>query len=113
MRLTGARVSLFILCAIGATVLVAQTPPAGRGGQGGGRGGTQIQPGQECPPGTTMVRPGSCQAPEFPPPSIVDYRPKSTLVTDAHLVPKAKFPVVDLHGHIAGGGANYLNTPES
>jgi predicted TIM-barrel fold metal-dependent hydrolase len=113
MRLTGARVSLFILCAIGATVLVAQTPPQGRGGQGGGRGGVQVQPGQECPPGTTMVRPGSCQAPEFPPPSIVDYRPKSTLVTDAHLVPKAKFPVVDLHGHIAGGGANYLNTPES
>jgi predicted TIM-barrel fold metal-dependent hydrolase len=52
-----------------------------------------------CPPGQTEVRPGRCQAPEFPPPTIVDYRPKSTLVTDAHLVPKAKYPVVDLHGH--------------
>jgi predicted TIM-barrel fold metal-dependent hydrolase len=56
-----------------------------------------------CPPGQTEVRPGRCQAPEFPPPSIVDYRPKSTLVTDEHLVPKAKFPVIDVHGHILRG----------
>src|SRR6476646_7114299 len=103
--------------------LIAQQPPASApaagsaqgGGQGrGGRGGgVQIQPGEECPAGMTEVRPERCQAPEFPPPSIVDYRPKSTLVTDEHLVPKAKFPVVDLHAHVAGGGANYLNTPES
>jgi predicted TIM-barrel fold metal-dependent hydrolase len=38
-------------------------------------------------------------APEFPPPSIVDYRPKSTLVVPAHPVPKAKFPAIDYHGH--------------
>jgi predicted TIM-barrel fold metal-dependent hydrolase len=50
----------------------------------------------------TEVRPNSCQAPELPPPSIVDYRPHSTLVTAEHLVPKAKFPVVDYHGHPAG-----------
>ena len=49
-----------------------------------------------------MVRPGTCQAPEFPAPSIVDYRPKSTLVTAEHLVPKAKFPVVDIHCHVQG-----------
>lgn len=65
----------------------------------GMRGGTRIGAGQECPPGTTEVRPGSCQAPELPPPSIVDYRPKSTLVTARHLVPKAKFPAIDIHGH--------------
>ena len=65
----------------------------------GGRGGTRINPGEECPPGTTETRPGNCQAPEFPPPSIVDYRPRSTLVTAEHKVPKAKFPVVDIHGH--------------
>ena len=53
----------------------------------------------ECPPGTTEVRPGRCRAPEFPPPSIVDYRPRSTLVTETHLVPKARFPVVDIHSH--------------
>jgi len=52
-----------------------------------------------CPPGTTEVRPGRCQAPEVPPPSILDYRPRSTLVTAEHLVPKAKFPVVDIHSH--------------
>ena len=52
-----------------------------------------------CPAGTTEVRPGRCRAPEFPPPSIIDYRPRTTLVTEAHLVPKAKFPVVDIHSH--------------
>jgi predicted TIM-barrel fold metal-dependent hydrolase len=47
----------------------------------------------------TEVRPQSCQAPEFPVPSIVDYRPRSTLVAEEHLVPRARFPVVDVHGH--------------
>ena len=65
----------------------------------GMRGGSRINPGEECPPGTTEVRPGNCQAPELPPPSIVDYRPKSTLITDEHKVPKAKFPAIDIHGH--------------
>jgi predicted TIM-barrel fold metal-dependent hydrolase len=64
-----------------------------------GGGGTRIQPGQECPPGTTETRPGSCQAPSTPPPSILDYRPRSTLVTVEHKVPKAKFPVIDIHSH--------------
>ena len=62
-------------------------------------GGTRIAPGQECPPGTTETRPGNCQAPSIPPPSIVDYRPKSTLVTVEHKVPKARFPVIDIHSH--------------
>ncbi len=52
-----------------------------------------------CPPGTTETRPGRCEAPEFPPPSILDYRPRSTLVTMEHFVPKAKFAVVDIHSH--------------
>src|SRR4029434_4786586 len=62
-------------------------------------GGTRVAAGQECPPGTTETRPGSCQAPSTAPPSIVDYRPKSTLVTVEHKVPKAKFPVIDIHSH--------------
>jgi predicted TIM-barrel fold metal-dependent hydrolase len=80
-------------------------PAAGRGAPGreGGRGGrgrgVPIQPGAACPPGTTESRPGFCQAPEFPAPSILDYRPRTTLVAEAHLVPKAKFPVVDSHNH--------------
>ena len=32
-------------------------------------------------------------------PETVDYRPRSTLVTDEHPVPRAKFPVVDIHAH--------------
>ena len=31
-------------------------------------------------------------APEIPAPSILDYRPKSTLVTPEHMVKTAKFP---------------------
>ena len=61
--------------------------------------GVQIAPGEQCPPGTTLVRVGVCQAPEFPPPSIVDYRPTSTLVVEGHQVPRAKFPVIDIHSH--------------
>jgi predicted TIM-barrel fold metal-dependent hydrolase len=53
----------------------------------------------ECPPGMTETRPGRCQAPEFPPPSILDYRPRNTLVRTETQVPKAKFPVVDIHSH--------------
>jgi predicted TIM-barrel fold metal-dependent hydrolase len=81
----------------------------GRGGGGGGRGGTTIQAGQECPAGMTETRPLQCTAPEFPPPSIVDYRPRSTLVTAENLVPKAKFPVVDVHGHANLGQAATLD----
>ena len=65
----------------------------------GMRGGTRIAEGQACPPGTTEVRPGNCQAPSEPAPSILDYRPRSTLVTTEHKVPKAKFPAIDVHGH--------------
>ncbi|MCZ8204699.1 amidohydrolase family protein [Gemmatimonas sp.] len=68
----------------------------------GFRGGTQIKPGEECPPGTTEIRPRSCLAPEGAVPSIVDYRPKSTLKVPATMRMKAKFPVVDFHGHPSG-----------
>lgn len=78
-----------------------QGQQAGRAGGGGrgGRGSTPPDGNGECPAGMTLVRIGACQAPEFPAPSIIDYRPKSTLVTAEHLVPKAKFPVVDIHSH--------------
>src|ERR671910_538258 len=75
---------------IGAAAVAQQ----GRGGRG-----VAIKAGEECPPGTTLVRVGTCQAPDFPPPSIVDYRPTSSLVVAEHPVPKAKFPVVDIHSH--------------
>jgi predicted TIM-barrel fold metal-dependent hydrolase len=91
--------------------LVAQPPqgtsaPQGQAegggrGQGGGRGaqGTPIEEGQECPEGMTEFRHLRCMAPAQPAPTIVDYRPRSTVVTQEHLVPRAKFPVVDVHSH--------------
>jgi predicted TIM-barrel fold metal-dependent hydrolase len=60
---------------------------------------TTIQPGESCPNGTTEVRPRSCMPPEDPAPSILDYRPKSTLVAPTHMVRKAKYPAIDFHGH--------------
>lgn len=46
--------------------------------------------------------------PTVPPPTIIEYKPRSTLVVPEHPVPRAKFPVVDMHGH-----PPTLNTPEN
>lgn len=81
-----------------------QTPPPqqpSNRGPGGARG-TQIQPGEQCPPGMTEIRPRNCLGPEAPAPSILDYRPKSTLVAPVHMVKTAKFPAIDYHGHPQG-----------
>jgi predicted TIM-barrel fold metal-dependent hydrolase len=51
------------------------------------------------PPGQVMPRPAQGRAPEFPPPNIREYKPRSTLVVPVHLVPRAKYPAVDIHGH--------------
>ncbi|MEI6739956.1 MAG: amidohydrolase family protein [Gemmatimonadaceae bacterium] len=100
--------SLSLLATITAT---AQQPPAGQppagqppaGRMGGGfRGATTIKPGESCPPGTTEIRPRSCMAPEGTAPSILDYRPKSTLVAPVHMTRTAKYPAIDFHGHPAG-----------
>jgi hypothetical protein len=68
-------------------VLSAQ-PGAGRA--------TSIQLGESCPPGTTEIRPRSCMGPEEAAPSILDYRPRSTLVAPTHVVKKARYPVLVL-----------------
>ena len=81
----------FALATALAAPLAAQP---GRGNQG-----VTIQPGESCPPGMTEVRPRNCQAPTLPVPSILDYRPRSTLVTTGHPVPTAKYPAIDFHGH--------------
>jgi predicted TIM-barrel fold metal-dependent hydrolase len=70
--------------------------------QPGGARGTPIQPGESCPPGMTEIRPRNCMAPNAPAPSILDYRPKSTLVAPAHVVQRAKYPAIDFHGHPQG-----------
>src|SRR5262249_48922044 len=100
----------FVVTALAAVVLsqtaVAQTGGGRQGGRGGGRG-TPIAAGESCPPGTTEIRPRSCMAPELAPPSILDYRPHSTLVVPVHMVKTAKYPAIDFHGHPQG-----LLTPE-
>jgi len=95
-RLMGAAALGAIAVSIGAA---APEPQRGRG-----RG--QAYPPGQCPAGTTEVRPGMCQAPELPPPSILDYKPRSTLVTKARLVPRARYPFVDIHSHTAVTAAN-------
>jgi uncharacterized protein len=93
--LVGAGLSFFVPAIVAVTL--AQSPPQPE------QRGSQPSP---CPPGQTEVRPGRCQAPEFPPPSIVDYRPRSTLVAPQHLVPRAKYPVIDIHNHTTVSASN-------
>lgn len=78
-----------------ATSAIAQRPNTG----GPGGRGTPIQAGQSCPAGETEIRPRLCMAPEGAPPSIVDYRPRSTLIVPTHLVKTARYPAIDFHGH--------------
>jgi predicted TIM-barrel fold metal-dependent hydrolase len=81
------------------TALVAGGAMFAQGGRGGRGSWVSIKDGEECPPGTTEARHLQCAAPASAPPSILDYRPRSTVVARQHLVPKAKFPVVDVHTH--------------
>jgi predicted TIM-barrel fold metal-dependent hydrolase len=52
-----------------------------------------------CAAGFVEIRPGRCRAPMVEPPSIVDYRPRSTLASAPTTMRPAKFPVIDWHGH--------------
>lgn len=97
--------STSILVGLGALFFLAV--PAGAQ-QTGGREVT-IREGEECPAGMTEIRPQRCMAPQLPPPSILDYRPRSTLVTPDNPVPRAKYPAIDFHGHPRG----MLNSQES
>ena len=101
--------TIVVATAIGSARTAAQQAP----GQAGRD--TQIKEGEACPPGTTEVRPRICRPPESPAPSILDYRPKSTLVTAQYLVPKARYPAIDYHGHpndliMSAAGLDQLGT---
>ncbi|MES2123704.1 MAG: amidohydrolase family protein [Gemmatimonadota bacterium] len=50
-------------------------------------------------PGQIVPRPAQGRVPQLPAPTIVEYQPRSTLVVPVHLVPRAKYPVIDIHGH--------------
>lgn len=62
-------------------------------------GGHAQQPAGRQSEGALGNRPGATRGPEFPPPTITDYKPRTTLVVPQHPVPRAKFPVVDIHSH--------------
>jgi predicted TIM-barrel fold metal-dependent hydrolase len=96
-----------IVVGLSTALLAAHIVQAQRGGRG-----NAIQPGEACPAGQTEIRPRSCMAPETPAPSILDYRPKSTLVAPVHMVRSAKYPAIDFHGHPQGllGTADGLAT---
>ncbi len=100
MRVKFVRRSIVTTAAIAAAIAAA--PLLAHAQPGRGSGATQIQPGEQCPAGTTEIRPRLCQAPTIPAPSILDYRPRSTLVAPVHMVPKAKYPAIDYHGHPDG-----------
>ena len=51
------------------------------------------------PPGQVRPRPAEGREPELKPPTIREYKPKSLLVVPQHPVPRAKFPVIDIHSH--------------
>ncbi|MEO5590437.1 MAG: amidohydrolase family protein [Gemmatimonadaceae bacterium] len=81
---------LFVLPTVASLLLAAGTLRARQSGDHGAA---------DCGQGETEVRPGNCVRPSVPPPSIVDYRPKSTLITAGHTVATARFPAIDYHGH--------------
>ncbi len=72
------RTLIATMAALATTAALAQQPPAA---------------------GQARPRPGQGQTPEWPPPSIREYKPKSTLVVPGHPRPRAKFPVIDIHSH--------------
>jgi predicted TIM-barrel fold metal-dependent hydrolase len=50
-------------------------------------------------PGSLRPRPGADRTPEFPEPTITQYKPRTTLKVAEHPVPRAKYPVIDIHSH--------------
>jgi len=61
--------------------------------------GISIQAQTAQTPGEIRPRPAEGRQPEWPPPNIREYKPRSTLVLPQHPVPRAKFPVIDIHSH--------------
>jgi predicted TIM-barrel fold metal-dependent hydrolase len=55
--------------------------------------------GAQQPPGQIRPRPAQGREPQLQPPTIREYKPKSLLVVPQHPVPRAKFPVIDIHSH--------------
>jgi predicted TIM-barrel fold metal-dependent hydrolase len=58
-----------------------------------------VSVGAQQSPGQLRPRPAQGREPEFKPPTIREYKPKSLLVVPQHPVARAKFPVIDIHSH--------------
>jgi predicted TIM-barrel fold metal-dependent hydrolase len=97
----------FLTMGLGAVLIAGAASSLHAQGRGGGPEAT-IKPGESCPAGMTEIRPLRCMAPQLPAPSILDYRPRSTLITAEHKVARARFPAIDFHGH----PQNLLNSAE-
>src|SRR2546430_6849656 len=95
-------ICIYAVRAVFLAALTAAFPGRALCAQPGGDRATSIKPGESCPPGMTEIRPRSCMGPEEAAPSILDYRPRSTLVAPEHLVKKARYPAIDFHGHPQG-----------
>ena len=80
-------VLVFVAVAAIGVLIYAQSPQGGER-----RRGAQSE-------GALRTRPGANRQPEFPVPSILEYKPRSTLVVPQHPRPRAKFPVIDIHSH--------------
>ncbi len=81
MRSRVSRFTIFV-CLVAGLVLASDAAARQAGGPG------QIRP-----------RPGEGRELEVPAPSIIDYKPRSTLIVPGHPVPRPRYPVVDFHGH--------------
>ena len=101
--------SIFALAGLSAVLFVSQ-PAVGQQRRRAAvvRAGGAADEGRRSPPAShaRRGRPRSGRAaawpPSFPAPSILDYRPRSTLVVPVHMVKTAKYPAIDFHGHPAG-----------
>lgn len=85
------------LAAAAAVTLLVDGADALRAGEQGAAPQAQAPPGVR--PGAVMRRPGDGRAPEFPEPTITQYKPRTTLKTVQHPVARAKYPVIDIHSH--------------
>jgi predicted TIM-barrel fold metal-dependent hydrolase len=93
----GRRTVPVVLAAVAAAIAVAwaeqqQPPPKPETVQVPPNSPVEPRPGQR-------LRPGEGREPEWPAPRITEYKPRSTLIVPQHPVPRARYPVIDIHSH--------------
>ena len=99
MSFTRVALGLLLSIVVGGVCRAGLVLDAQQGDGQRGRGGRATQPGRGEARGASIRRPGADREPEFPVPNIREYKPRSTLVVPQHPVPRAKYPVIDIHSH--------------